>query len=141
MSHRDRESEKNGQIRPRRRGPSGEKTPAGGGGFLSKEDLSSFLSIKPYLSEGGQTVITLLEEISRSGGRFDQANLAKLMGLFGGNNPNLAMLGPLLASLTGGGGAKLDPATILPLLSSLNQAQPAQESAKTETKEEDRDDR
>lgn len=138
MSHRDRESEKNEQIRPRRRAPFGTKTPAGGGGFLSKEDLSSFLSIKPYLSEGGQTVVTLLEEITRSGGRFDQANLARLMGMFGGNSSNLAMLGPLLANLTGGGGAKLDPSTILPLLGSLNQVRPPQETSKSETEEDDR---
>ncbi len=136
MGHHDREQpEKNGQVRPRRRSaPAEERSLAGGGGFLSREDLSNFLSIKPYLSEAGQTVIALLEEIHRTGGRLDQAALAKLLGIFGGGSQNLATLGPLLAGLAGGGG-KLDAATLLPLLTSLTQTRAAQEPAAVEKEE------
>ncbi len=85
--------------------------------FITKEDLSQFLSIKPYLSTKAQAIVDLLDEMVRSGGRLEPASLTRLLGLVGGDNANLSALSSL-AGLAGSGG-KLDPSTLLPLLGAL----------------------
>ena len=93
-------------------------------GFLSKEDLSNFLAIKPYLSERGRGIVDLLEELHRRGNRLDPSIIARLIGLFGGEaGQNLAALGPLLGMA--GPGGKLDPAAHVTLLGSLAQSSSA----------------
>lgn len=106
--------------------PQPEEHEESGSSFLSKDDLSRFFSIKPYLSEKGQAVVDLLAEANKPGGNLDPAVLGKLAGLAGGGQ-NLNALAPLLslASSAGGtnpGGGKLDPASLLPLLTSLTNA-------------------
>ena len=88
--------------------------------LFTKDDLSYFLSIKPYLTEKAQAIVDLLAETHRTGGRFDPTSIGRLLGMLGGgDNPNLAALASL-AGMTGGGG-KIDPTTLATLLGTLNQ--------------------
>ena len=99
-------------------------------GLFTKDDLSYFLSIKPYLTEKAQTIVDLLAEMHKTGGRFDPASLGRLLGMLGGgDNPNLAAL-TSLAGMTGGGG-KIDPTALATLLGTLNQANLGRENPGT----------
>lgn len=95
--------------------------------FLSKDDISHFLSIKPYLSGNGRKIVEILEELEHMGGRLDSAVLTKLLGLIGGGEQNMAAaLGPLLAMLGSGGAGgtgKMDPTALLPLLAGASGGQ------------------
>ena len=114
-------------ARPRRRSASKRSVQAQPGTqeFLSKDDISHFLSIKPYLSGNGRKIVEILEELEHMGGRLDPAVLTKLLGLIGGGEQNMAAaLGPLLAMLGSAGGAgKMDPAALLPLLAGASGGQ------------------
>jgi len=102
------------------------------GSFITRDDLSNFLSIKPYLSEKAQAIVDLLSEMHRTGGRLDAQSIARLLSIVGANNQNL----PVLASLAGLAGAassgKFDPSTLLSVLGNLNQPQPEQPKEKEE---------
>lgn len=87
--------------------------------FITKEDLSQFLSIKPYLSDKAQSVVDLLAEVQKTGGRLDANSLGRLLALAGGN-AGLAALTSALSGMSGGGG-KLDANALVPLLGMLNQ--------------------
>ncbi|MGE5550754.1 MAG: hypothetical protein ACM3ZC_09510 [Bacteroidota bacterium] len=89
------------------------------GNFITKDDLSQFLSIKPYLSDKAQAIVDLLAELEKSAGKLEIGALGKLVGLFGGDNANLAAL-TSLAGMAGGGG-KLDPTALVSLLGTLGQ--------------------
>lgn len=93
--------------------------PPGAGDFITKDDLSQFLSIKPYLSDKAQAVVDLLAEVQKTGGRLDAGSLGRLMSMVGGNS-SLTALTSALSGMTGGGG-KLDANALMPLLGMLNQ--------------------
>lgn len=93
--------------------------PTGAEEFITKEDLSQFLSIKPYLSDKAQSVVDLLAEVQKTGGRLDANSLGRLLALAGGN-AGLAALTSALSGMSGGGG-KLDANALVPLLGMLNQ--------------------
>ncbi len=92
--------------------------------FITKDDLSRFLSIKPYLSDRAQMLVDLIAEVERAGGRLDGAVLIKLLSLAGQNegNPNISSLLPLLNMLGSLGGAtegKADPGALASLLAGM----------------------
>lgn len=87
-------------------------------GFITREDLSQFLSIKPFLSEKAQTIIEIVEEIHKNGGKLDPMRLTRLIGMFAGSgSSNLNMLASL-ANLAGAAG-KIDPDSVTSLLGAL----------------------
>ena len=87
--------------------------------FITKDDLSHFLSIKPYLSDKAQMIVDLLAEVAKTSGRLELSSLTRLMGLLGGGDSNLGAL-TSLAGMAGSGG-KLDPTALLSLLGTLGQ--------------------
>ena len=126
MSHEDHHEDKETRSsESTRRRPSTRKTTDSGksaspGGFITKDDLSQFLSLKPYLSENAQAIVDLLAELEKSAGKLDPGALGKLAGLFGGgDNANLSAL-TSLAGMAGTGG-KLDPTALVSLLGMLGQ--------------------
>lgn len=130
MGHEDRHEEKEEKearatTSGTRRRASARKSPANTksaaqSGLITKDDLSEFLSIKPYLSDNAQAIIDLLGELAKNTGKLDIGIISRMVGLFGGGeNTNLSALASL-AGMAGNGG-KLDPSALVSLLGTLGQ--------------------
>ena len=118
MSHKHHHDKDHGSGRHRKNRGDEEKTRDNQNEFMTKEDLARILAIKPFLSQKGQMLVEIAEEIQHTEGRLDQNILSKLLGKLNMGPSNNMNAPSSLAGLTGLG-EKIDPAALMPLLKTL----------------------